>query len=202
MHLRELYDGYSLSDELLYKRTTGDIRRSGHPERIQDHFELPRYSDVNHALGQSDHASATMMKAFIAQPGIRRAAAGQTMVEFAMVATVFLMLMFGVMQMALTVYNYDTVCSAAREAVRYAIVHSPTGASPVTTAQIQQIAINSAVSLNPSNLTVLVSWPTDANLPLQKDAQVKVSYVYQLQIPFMTPISLTLASTSQMLVSQ
>ena len=142
------------------------------------------------------------MKLYIARLKIRRDAVGQTMVEFAMVATVFLMLMFGVMQMALTVYNYDTVCSAAREAVRYAIVHSPTGSSPAATAQIQQIAINSAVSLNSSNLTVSVSWPADANLPLQKDAQVKVSYLYQLQIPFMTPVSLTLASTSQMLVSQ
>jgi hypothetical protein len=106
------------------------------------------------------------------------------------------------MQMALTVYNYNIVCSAAREAVRYAMVHSPNSSNPATSAQIQQVAINSAVSLNSSNLSISVSWPADANLPLQKDAQVKVSYVYQLQIPFMTPVSLTLASTSQMLVSQ
>jgi len=124
------------------------------------------------------------------------------MVEFAMVASVFLLLMFGIMQMALTVYNYNTICSAAREAVRYAIVRSPTSANPATTAQIQQIAIINAVGLNSSQLTVTVSWPTDANLPLQKDAQVKVSYLYQLQIPFLSPVSLTLASTSQMLVSQ
>ncbi len=128
--------------------------------------------------------------------------AGQTMVEFALVASVFLLLLFGVMQMALTVYNYNTVCSAAREAVRYAIVHSPSSANPATTAQIQQIAVNNAVGLDSSQLTVTVSWPSDANLPLQKDAQVKVSYLYQLRIPFVTPVSLTLASTSQMLVSQ
>jgi len=142
------------------------------------------------------------MKVNRAIPGVRDVSAGQTMVEFAMVASVFLLLKFCIMQMALTVYNYNIVCSAAREAVRYAMVHSPTSSSPATTAQIQQVAINSAVSLNSSNLSISVSWPTDANLPLQKDAEVKVSYVYQLQIPFMTPVSLTLASTSQMLVSQ
>jgi Flp pilus assembly protein TadG len=142
------------------------------------------------------------MKVNRAIPGVRDVTAGQTMVEFAMVASVFLLLMFGVMQMALTVYNYNIVCSAAREAVRYAMVHSPNSSNPATSAQIQQVAINSAVSLNSSNLSISVSWPADANLPLQKDAQVKVSYVYQLQIPFMTPVSLTLASTSQMLVSQ
>ena len=129
-------------------------------------------------------------------------ARGQTMAEFAMVASVFLLLLFGIMQVTLTVYNYDTVCSAAREAVRYAIVRSPTSPNPATTAQIQQIAINTAVGLNPSQLTIAVSWPADTNLPAQSDARVKVSYQYQLQIPFFAPVTMTLASTSQMLVSQ
>ncbi len=119
-----------------------------------------------------------------------------------MVVSVFLLLLFGIMQMALTIYNYNTVCSAAREAVRYAIVRSPTSANPATTAQIQQIAINTAVGLNTSQLTITVSWPADANLPSQSDARVKVSYQYQLQIPFFAPVTMTLASTSQMLVSQ
>jgi Flp pilus assembly protein TadG len=128
--------------------------------------------------------------------------AGQTMAEFAMVASVFFLLLFCIIEMSYAVYNYNTVCTAAREAVRYAIVHSPTSATPATTAQIQQIAINSAVSLNPSHLTVNVSWPADANLPSQQDAQVQVSYQYQLLIPFRSALTLTLASTSQMLVSQ
>jgi len=131
-----------------------------------------------------------------------RNAAGQTGVEFAMVASVFFLLLFGIIEMAYAAYNYNTVCSAAREAVRYAIVHSPTSAHPATTAQIQQIAANSAVSLNASQLTINVSWPADANLPSQKDAQVQVSYRYQLNIPFRSPVTLTLASTSKMLVSQ
>lgn len=138
----------------------------------------------------------------IASLSSTRKCAGQTMVEFAMVASLFLLLLFGVMQMALTVYNYNTVCSAAREAVRFAIVHSPASANSATTAQIQQVAMNEAVGLNSSQLTVTVSWPADAKLPLQKDAQVTVSYQYQLKIPFLSPVTLTLASTSQMLVSQ
>jgi Flp pilus assembly protein TadG len=138
----------------------------------------------------------------IASLSIKRKCAGQTMVEFAMVASLFLLLLFGVMQMALTVYSYNTVCSAAREAVRYAIVHSPGSANSATATQIQQVAINEAVGLDPSQLAVTVSWPPDAKLPLQTDAQVKVSYQYQLKIPFLSPVTLTLASTSQMLVSQ
>src|ERR1700675_1459220 len=105
-----------------------------------------------------------------------RNAAGQTMAEFAMVASVFLLLLFCIIEMAYAVYNYNTVCTAAREAVRYAIVLSPTRATPATTAPNQEIAINSAGSLNASQLTVNVSWPAAANLPLLQDAEVQVSY--------------------------
>ena len=142
------------------------------------------------------------MKLRIAALGASPNPPGQTMVEFAMVASVFFLLLFGIIEMSYAVCNYNTVCSAAREAVRYAIVHSPTSANPATIAQIQQIAIRNAVSLDPSQLTVNVSWPADANLPLQQDAQVQVSYRYQLNLPFRPPLTLTLVSTSQMLVSQ
>jgi Flp pilus assembly protein TadG len=142
------------------------------------------------------------MKMRIVSLGSAAKSDGQTMMEFAMVASIFLLLMFAIMQMALIVYNYNTVCMAAREAVRYAIVHSPASRNPATTAQIQQVAINNAVGLNAGQLNVTVNWPADAELPLQDDAQVKVSYQYQLNIPFLAPATMTLASTSQMLVSQ
>lgn len=142
------------------------------------------------------------MKSFYRTARRRSGSSGQAMVEFAMVVTVYLLLLFGIMMMTLSVYYYNTVCSAAREAVRYAIVHSPSSASPATTAQIQQIAINNAVNLVSSQLTVTVSWPADANLPSQKDAEVNVSYQYQLHVPFMSAVTMTVASTAQMLVSQ
>lgn len=129
--------------------------------------------------------------------------AGQTMVEFALSAMLLLLLLFGIMEMGLAVYNYNTVSSAAREAVRYAIVHSPTSASPATTSQIQQLTINYAPALNLTPADISVSWPTDPHiLPSQDDAQVTISYTYQFQIPFLSPVALKLTTTSQMLVSQ
>lgn len=132
----------------------------------------------------------------------RRRPAGQTMVEFAMVASVFLLLLFGIMEMGFAVYNYNTACSAAREAVRYAIVHSPTGPNPATIPQIKQVAINYAPALNLTSSDINVTFPADANLPSQDDAQVTISYKYQLDVPFLSPVTLKLTSTSQMLVSQ
>jgi len=128
--------------------------------------------------------------------------AGHTAVEFAVVTSTFLMLLFGVIQMGLAVYNYNSVCEAAREAVRYAVVHSPTSANPATTAQIQQVAMNAATGVSLAAGNIAVSWPADANLPSLKDAQVKITYSYSFHIPFMSQATLNLTSTSQMLVSQ
>jgi Flp pilus assembly protein TadG len=133
---------------------------------------------------------------------LRNSRAGQELVEFAAVTTAFLLLVFGLMYLGSAVYYYNTLSSAAREAVRYAIAHSPTSAAPATTQQIQQVAINDAAGLNPKELTVEVSWPSDPNLPLKKDAQVQVSYEYKVSIPFLNQVTFNLTSTSRMLVSQ
>ena len=128
--------------------------------------------------------------------------AGQTFAEFALTAVVFLLLMFAVMEMAMAVFAYTTICEAAREAARYAIAHSSTSANPATNAQIQQLAINAAPSLGLTATNVSVSWPADSNLPSKNDVQITISYPYTLRIPLISPITLTLAATSQSLVSQ
>jgi Flp pilus assembly protein TadG len=119
-----------------------------------------------------------------------------------MIAVAFLSLVFGLMFLGSAVYCYNTVSEAAREAVRYAIVHSPSSAAPATTSQIQQVAINYASGLDSTQLTIAVSWPADKNIPKKNDAQVQVSYPYKLKIPFVGPVTLNLTSTSRMLVSQ
>ena len=128
--------------------------------------------------------------------------AGQTFAEFALTAAVFLLLMFAVMEMAMAVFAYTTICEAAREAARYAIAHSSTSANPATNAQIQQVAINAAPTLGLTTTNVSVNWPADSNLPSQKDVQITISYPYTLRVPLMSPITLTLAASSQSLVSQ
>jgi len=132
----------------------------------------------------------------------RRWQSGVTMVEFSLVASAFFMLIFGVIQMALAVFAYNSVCAADREAVRYAMVHGPSSANPATTSQIQQVAMNVAPSLNLQTSNITVSWPTDSNIPSQQDAQVTISYNYKIHIPFMSTITLPLSSNSQMLASQ
>ena len=128
--------------------------------------------------------------------------AGSTMAEFALVATTFFMLSFGIIEMASAVMAYNSVCDAAREAVRYAIVHSPTSANPATTLQIQQVAINTDPNLGLTAGQVSVTFPADANLPSQTDALVVISHPYTIRIPFFPTVSVTLSTSSRMLVSQ
>ena len=143
------------------------------------------------------------MKRLAAVLGRRRAReAGTTATEFALVASTFFMLSFGIIVMASAVMAYNSVCAAAREAVRYAVVHSPTSANPATTAQIQQVAINVAPNLGIKQSQVTVTFPTDSNLPSMKDAQVQISYPYSITIPFIPTMSVTLTTSSRMLVSQ
>ncbi len=81
------------------------------------------------------------------------------------------------------------------------MVHGPTSQNPATDAQIQQIAINEAPFLSAADVPGPF-FVTDPSLPLQKDAQVTITYLYTQNIPFMSPVTLKLSSSSQMLVSQ
>ncbi len=126
------------------------------------------------------------------------------MAEFAVTATVFLSLLFGIMEMAQAVNAYNDVSTAAREAARYAIVHSPTSANSPSQGpsytDIQQQAVNYAPFLSTSDVTV--SFPADAQLPSKTDALVQITHTYTLSIPFVSAVNLQLSASSRMLVSQ
>lgn len=131
---------------------------------------------------------------------LARRSPGQTFAEFGVSAGVFLLLLFGIMQMAMAVNAYNDISTAAREAARYAIVHSPTSAVPETNSTIAGVAVNYAPFLSTADVTV--SFPSDARIPTQSDALIQIAHTYPLNIPFMSSINLQLSSSSRMLVSQ
>ena len=127
---------------------------------------------------------------------------GQAMVEFAVAATALFILLFAIIEMGIVIYDYNMVCSGAREGVRYAMVHctNSSGCSASDVIAIQNAAINSAPFLSASNITpTLVTDPNDGT---KKDAKVTINYPYTLQIPLLSPISLTLVSTSKMMLAR
>ncbi|MGH8013727.1 MAG: TadE/TadG family type IV pilus assembly protein [Candidatus Binataceae bacterium] len=127
---------------------------------------------------------------------------GQTAVEFAIVVSIFSLMIFAVFMLGLAAYSYNMVCAASREAARYAMVHGPASANPANNARIAQVAIDYAPGLALTAADVSVTWPADPNQPSTDDAKVVVTYQYRVEIPFITPVTLTLSSSSRMMVSQ
>jgi Flp pilus assembly protein TadG len=130
---------------------------------------------------------------------------GQAMAEFAQVAALFFLLLFAIMEIGIVVYRYTTICMAAREATRYAAVHSSSSDNPAGTGNfptVQQYAVNFAPFLTTDQVAVTYTADTSTSLKNQNDAVVTITYPYTQKIPFMSPVTLTLSSSSQMLVSQ
>jgi Flp pilus assembly protein TadG len=129
----------------------------------------------------------------------RRWSRGVTFTEFAIVALPMLMITFGIMAFGMAVYSYSFVSNAARDAVRYAIVHGDASLSPATTADIQQYVRNEAYGLNSTGLNVATTWTPD-NKP-GSVVKVQVTYAFHPFYP-MSHMTLPLSSSAQMVISR
>jgi Flp pilus assembly protein TadG len=128
--------------------------------------------------------------------GLRRAQVaedGQATVEFALTVVFIMLLILAVIEMSMLLYTYNVVANAAKEGVRYAVVHgnhnsSPAGPSCPCSA-IDGAAGTGVVKTyaqfsfhDTSTMTVTVTYPDTANPPANQSpnrVQVKVSYPYQ-----------------------
>jgi Flp pilus assembly protein TadG len=88
---------------------------------------------------------------------------GQSLVEFAFVLPVILLIITGLFDVARAVWQENTLAYAAREGTRYAIVHGSGYPDPAliawpnNTTQITTVVRNAAVGV--SNITVTTTWP-------------------------------------------
>jgi Flp pilus assembly protein TadG len=107
----------------------------------------------------------------------RRSEAGSTLVEFALTAMLFLLVLFAILDFGRALYTYHFVSHAAREATRYAAVRGYTcdtdsscsvsnpdsgPAAPGNT--VIQDYVNTLVppGLDPSQVSVTPSWPVQS----------------------------------------
>jgi len=141
----------------------------------------------------------------------RAGRAGQTMVEFSVVALLTAITLLFVVEIGRTVLVYTTVANAARAGVRYAVVHGSSRATGSTVdsasgpgsnpAQVVTVVKNfaSAGLLTTSRLVVTVTYPGGSNAPGQ---YVTVSAVYPYD-PLTTYFSKTLrlGSASQGIIA-
>ncbi len=123
---------------------------------------------------------------------------GQTYAEFMMVVLPTLTLMFGIISFGMTIYTYSFLSNAARDAVRYAIVHGSKSTSPASSDDIQTYVRNEARGLKASAISVSSSWNPNNNPG--STVNVQVSYSFHPFYPFAS-VTLPLSSSAQMVIS-
>jgi hypothetical protein len=96
--------------------------------------------------------------------------AGQSLVEFALMLPIVLLIITGLFDVGRAVWQENTLAYAAREGTRYAIVHG--SSYPVeseraysgNTAGVAQVVRNAAVGVG-GTITVVAKWPTRETSP-------------------------------------
>lgn len=121
---------------------------------------------------------------------------GAALVEMALVAgVIFLPMVFGIVEVGRGIWIKSTITAAAREGVRYAIVHgSESGATADSAAVANWVISKSGLS----GLTVRPTWPSGNKDP-GSIAQVNVTYNFVSLIPVVP--SKTISSTSRQVIS-
>jgi len=124
---------------------------------------------------------------------------GQSAIEFALTIVMLVVLLVGMLELTMFVYTYSALANAAKEGVRYAIVHGASGTSPSGPAGIPQIKPWGACNISDSNtdsvvtavkryaalslhstsaIHVFVCYPDTSNSP-GSSVEVSVNYLYQ-----------------------
>jgi Flp pilus assembly protein TadG len=132
---------------------------------------------------------------------------GSNLVEFSLIAFMFIIVLVGIVEMGRMVLVYTTVANAARAGARYAIVHGgdrtgsgydgPSG--PGSTTQVVTVVKNfaSAGLLNTANLTITVAYPGAKNTA-GYPVTVTVTYPYDPLVRYFNSLlATTMGSTSE-----
>ena len=145
----------------------------------------------------------------------RRNQSGQAMAQFAVFVPFLFLMIFAVMDFAMAIYTYTEVSYSANAGARWASVRgstyscstcTPTG--PAIESDISTYVQGMAAWLNTGNTpTVHAQWfpvgcPTGANNCPGSKVQVQVQYSFPIDFPFLSPVTLPLSVTSQMVISQ
>lgn len=133
-------------------------------------------------------------------PGLRvpsRKQRGASQVEFVVSFLVVVFLVFWMFELIMVMYTYSTLTDAAKEGVRYAIVHgsrngngSGPGTSDPGAANVQGVVTTFAnISLHDvSAMTVTVTYPDgDAISPSRVIVNVSYPYVPYITLPWTVP---------------
>jgi Flp pilus assembly protein TadG len=125
---------------------------------------------------------------------------GSTLVESAVVAVAFLLLMTGIIELGRLGFAYNEVSFAAQCAARYAAVRGGSSGHPASTADIQTAAKAYTAALDNRQVAVNTTWSPD-NRP-GGVVQVAVSYVFATALAPLAGRGLTIRTTARQIITQ
>jgi Flp pilus assembly protein TadG len=120
------------------------------------------------------------------------------MLESALSISVFLTMMFGVIEFGRAMFAYTQLPYLAQEGARYASIHGSTAPTIASAADVGTYVNTQAVGL--SGLVIDTTWQSNQNVPGHW-VQVKVTYPFTFLGPYM-PGSMHLAAAAQDIISQ
>jgi Flp pilus assembly protein TadG len=142
----------------------------------------------------------------------RRRDSGQTLVEFAIAATVFFALVAALTDIGRAVWYQSTLQNAVQEAARYAAVHGSASTSPIgptdgsysagpppSDSSITTFVTRYTPGLHTSNVTVTSSWPDGDNAPGHR-VTISATYPFNALTNFFGIFSLTLTASSTRII--
>ena len=134
------------------------------------------------------------------RPGPRAARRGAGMIEFALVAPIFLLLLVAVAEFGRLGFAYNVVSYAAHHAARYAAVRGSASGHPATAADVQAEAAAYIAGLDNSKVTVTTAWTPDHNPG--STVQVTVSYGFRTILVPLSASFVNFAATCRQTITQ
>jgi Flp pilus assembly protein TadG len=149
---------------------------------------------------------------------VRARQRGTTLLESAVMISVLLLMIFGVVGFGTALYTYHFVSNTAREATRWASVRGSTctgglsGGCPAADTDVNAYVQNlsTGIGLDPTKVTTTTTWVAPPNNLAACASQhnspgcvvkVQVQYSFQFLFPLL-PSGFAMQSTSQMVISQ
>lgn len=133
------------------------------------------------------------------------------LVEFALSAVVFFMLLFGTCTFGLGVWEYNMVSNLAQEGARWAAVHGPDSVSPATAADVQTfvqgrgLGLTLTATTSTADATTRTCNTTSANPSAMSSGTgvcVKVQTSFAPMTMLWSGAAWNLQSTAQMVMSR
>ena len=133
---------------------------------------------------------------------------GQALVEFALVAPVFFLLLFGIIEAGRFIFYYEILNNATREGARYAIVNgensfTPTGPPQQPGGQAVIARVKAAAMGVPGNaITVTPTWGgTPPNNERGTTVTVRATHTYSSLVPLVPLPPITVTAESSLVIN-